>query len=317
MEAKFHLSKIGKNILRVCGLVWNHDAQLGHEDLYSKEETYVKYIEDNKEFDLVYNFEDCVSLNGLFKVGSDEEETLQNYIVNTHELNQTPLLDTSDTSEFEFIGDGLYKVRHILLPKLEFIQAVFTPDIEETPAEGTDPSQEPEISTQQLDEPEEPAKTVIEYLLTTSESDNLYAYDNGKIYKVSITTNIDTYSIDYEIVDINSFLKYEETQYGKHQAVVFMEDQYTFTTYNLQECFYNINRDIFSKLCPKSCDKDKYQTLIYERDLAWMGINIIKYLLDLGQFYEASSILEQLEGCSGICNNRTKENRSRNCGCNR
>ena len=48
-----------------------------------------------------------------------------------------------------------------------------------------------------------------------------------------------------------------------------------------------------------------------------MAINVIKYLIDLTQYYEAQKILENVTQCNGICNTNTMNVSSGGgCGCN-
>lgn len=91
---------------------------------------------------------------------------------------------------------------------------------------------------------------------------------------------------------------------------------------NLQKCLVNLCLDIFKELgitgkcfSKKASDSD----LIYKRDLVWMAINVIKYMTKYNMKAEAARIINQLEGCNGICT-RTRE-RSKSdisgCGCNK
>ena len=48
-----------------------------------------------------------------------------------------------------------------------------------------------------------------------------------------------------------------------------------------------------------------------------MGLNIIKYLIELEQYYEAQRYLEILENCGGICSSfdDNKKQKGGGCGC--
>ena len=91
----------------------------------------------------------------------------------------------------------------------------------------------------------------------------------------------------------------------------------TFSTCYLEKCFYLINKKLLGSLpgkCPSEFNADK---LTYYRDILWMAINSIKYLIELSQLYEAQSILEMMSTCYSICDSivDTKLNKF-GCGCN-
>lgn len=59
--------------------------------------------------------------------------------------------------------------------------------------------------------------------------------------------------------------------------------------------------------------------LIYNRDIIWMAINVIKYLIELGQYYEAQRVLEDITQCGGICKDVMVDKNTiggGGCGCN-
>jgi len=72
-----------------------------------------------------------------------------------------------------------------------------------------------------------------------------------------------------------------------------------------------------SKLCSERCDAaTKYAQDIFNRDLVWMTINVIKYSIEIGQYYEAQRFLENLIGCGNICAEYISDNKKGSgCGC--
>lgn len=56
------------------------------------------------------------------------------------------------------------------------------------------------------------------------------------------------------------------------------EKPYVFNLCNLQKCFYKHVNDILKKMCSDKCSKEDTAT----RDLIWMALNAIQYLLDNG-----------------------------------
>lgn len=137
----------------------------------------------------------------------------------------------------------------------------------------------------------------------------VYFIDEDKIYKVHpITREIEEVSIE-QLLEVNT----EDT-------TIIKETKNTFSLCHLLECFYNICKDLLSKLCPVSCNsKSQYQDLILNRDLIWMAINVIKYCLELGQYYEAQRFLEEIQGCGTICRQYDvdKLKQAGGCGCSR
>lgn len=92
----------------------------------------------------------------------------------------------------------------------------------------------------------------------------------------------------------------------------------------LKQCYVNLCQQIFDGLCGlgsntnKGCfsnniDKD----LQTRRDLVWMGINVIKYMVQLNMLAEAERIIELLESCNGICSRSSSTTKSSGCGCSK
>lgn len=95
------------------------------------------------------------------------------------------------------------------------------------------------------------------------------------------------------------------------------------TIFYLQKCFINICKDIFDNAGANgglsdagACFKSKSDnTLISRRDIIWMAINVIKYLVKYNMKAEATRIINQLEGCNGICTQTSNYKNVQGCGC--
>ena len=71
------------------------------------------------------------------------------------------------------------------------------------------------------------------------------------------------------------------------------------------------NKDNYTNLVIKK----SYKELIYKRDLLWMVMNVITYLLELGSFLEAQRIIEQFTRCNNFCKEELKGKGGVSCGC--
>ena len=73
---------------------------------------------------------------------------------------------------------------------------------------------------------------------------------------------------------------------------------------------------IFDKLL-NTCDHNKYNDYIFARDIIWMTLNIIDYLVGFKQYLEAQRILEVFQKCGGFCSDFSKTKPQADCGCAR
>lgn len=90
----------------------------------------------------------------------------------------------------------------------------------------------------------------------------------------------------------------------------------TFLIGNLYKCLINISLQQLDA-CIDRCFTEKDDHLSYIRNIVWMGINAIKYLVDQEHLSKAQQILERLNACPGLCNNPKPKLNSNSCGCNR
>lgn len=132
---------------------------------------------------------------------------------------------------------------------------------------------------------------------------DVYFYNQGKFYK---SGQIEEEVTIQEIMDLDYCV-------GEYVYTVSQGEQYTFNTNQLQECFYNYAKGYFSTLCSDGCNIN--ETDIRNRDTIWMAINVIKYLLNTGKYFEAQKIIEKFNKCSGLCKPKIKGGNSCGCGC--
>ena len=126
-------------------------------------------------------------------------------------------------------------------------------------------------------------------------TEDIYYYDNGKFY---ISTGKEL-TLE-QITEVKSF-------------TVNKGIQYTFNICNTEKCFYAFSQDYLNNICSDKCN---ISTNTQDRDLVFMTIYILKYLIDLGRYFEAQELIEKIHGCTGICKqiNEVTLNRE-DCGC--
>lgn len=85
----------------------------------------------------------------------------------------------------------------------------------------------------------------------------------------------------------------------------------------LKECYIDICKQIFELRGFSKCLNNNSidSQLIYNRDLIWMTINNISYLVEFGEFEEAERIIELFGGCNNVCKSKYSTTNSSNCGC--
>lgn len=132
-----------------------------------------------------------------------------------------------------------------------------------------------------------------------TDGESIYRYLKGTFYEVTIET----------IVEQNPY----------NTTISRVDKDYVSICF-LKQCYVNICQQIFSKLCgmggqcfASNIDKE----LSIKRDLVWMGINVIKYMVQFNMLAEAERTIEQLESCNGICSGNPSTNKSSGCGCSK
>lgn len=184
-----------------------------------------------------------------------------------------------DESDFEMEIDGLHSIIHIILPTQDWLNNVLT------------------HSPESLD------SYYGIYFYDTNTS-NYMKYENGK----SVLTSLE------EILEINAL---PPSYIDELTTTIIKNTKSTFCLCKIKNCYYQISRNLLKTYpikCPnKNEDIANWQ---YYRDILWMAINTIKYLLEKEQFYEAQRILQEINYCGSICDNTAKKlNSSSSCGC--
>lgn len=187
-------------------------------------------------------------------------------------------IDCIDESTMELPIDGLYEVTHIIIPNEAWLQYVLERD------------------KSALD-----AYNLIYYYDRTSNSFMKY------IDESSISVSVD------EILQVNAL---PPTDVREKTTTIIRGDKNTFCMCYLNECFYNLCKGLLGELpgrCRNKLDDLKLQ--IYNRDIIWMAINVIKYLIEMAQYYEAQRILEEVTQCGNICKTTNSITGGNGCGC--
>lgn len=85
----------------------------------------------------------------------------------------------------------------------------------------------------------------------------------------------------------------------------------------LKKCYISLCQQIFNGRGFNECwNKNNLDSeLIYRRDLVWMSINVIKYLVQFNQLAEAQRIIETIGGCNGLCKTEFRQLTNHGCGC--
>lgn len=191
------------------------------------------------------------------------------------------VVDCIDESEVEMPIDGLYEVTHIIIPNDSWLNYVLE----------RDPSA--------LD-----AYNLIYYYDIPSETFMKY------LGKDSVEVTVE------EVLGVNAVPPANVTE---KTSTIIRGDKNTFCMCYINECFYRLCKNLLSDL-PGRCSNrlDDVKGLIYNRDIIWMAINVIKYLIELKQFYEAQRVLEDVTQCGGICKKVMLDRNTigGGCGCN-
>jgi len=133
--------------------------------------------------------------------------------------------------------------------------------------------------------------------------DTIYVTDGEKVYK-EIEGTLTECTVK-EILDRNI----EGTTIQKCRVDVFY-------TAGLQNCYIWYCKQIFEALL-NACNNGKYDDLIYARDMIWMTLNIIDYLVGFKQYLEAQRLLENFQRCGGYCKDFSIIKPDASCGCSR
>lgn len=220
-----------------------------------------------------FSYLDTVTINGLLKVNSKDEETLEEIKIFDHSQEEIDgiLYNVTDECTFKLEEDGLYRVIHVILPLKEWIDK-FIEAGEEIPYEF------------------------------------IYVWDGIKVLKYE---EGEYHNVSYE--ELFEHLTGEKTEENTNIAHTCQE---TFSVCRTERCYFNIASKLLHEYCPMHCNLDGVRDLIYKRDLLWMALNVVKYLLEKSAFLEAQRIIEQFLECNDFCRDGLKRKGGADCGCN-
>lgn len=221
-----------------------------------------------------FRYIDTVTINVLYKVNSDNEETLKSMQISQHlqETENGEIHNVPDKTQFKLDEDGLYRLVHIILPTREWFDLVSE-----------------------------------EFGVNNIPYEYIYVYDNLKVYK---------YTEDGLIqVPFSDVFDRESEEILSEESTISLLCNETFTICNTKRCYTKIATKLLNKYCPLDCNLDAFKDLIYKRDLLWMVINVVTYLLELGSFLEAQRIIEQFTRCNNFCKEELKGKGGVSCGC--
>lgn len=186
-------------------------------------------------------------------------------------------IDCIDESDIEMPIDGLYEVTHIIIPNEQWLQYV-------------------------LDRDKSALEAYSSIYYYDSNLDSFVKYVNEQSQPVTVE----------EILEVNAT---PPTQIGEKTTTIIRGDKNTFIICHLNECFYQLCKNLLTSLPTRCWNKvEDFKLMIYNRDIIWMGINVIKYLIELQQYYEAQRILENITQCNNICKTSNISG-GNDCGC--
>lgn len=130
-----------------------------------------------------------------------------------------------------------------------------------------------------------------------SDGTKAYKYINGKTSEVSLE----------EIINRNT----------ENTTISIIKKDYVSVCF-LRKCYINLCQQLFNSNIISECSNNRKNNcdLVFQRDLIWMGLNVIQYLTELNQLSEAERIIEQLgRGCNGLCKQTFEQLSKSGCGC--
>jgi hypothetical protein len=95
-------------------------------------------------------------------------------------------------------------------------------------------------------------------------------------------------------------------------STIISSSKLTFNMCNMLNCYNKTNQFIFDGLLG-GCTNNDIKSKEVNRDIIFMGLNVIKYNLERGDYFTAQRTLDRLTTCSDLCDSKmTKYN---GCGC--
>lgn len=147
----------------------------------------------------------------------------------------------------------------------------------------------------------------------TDADEYLYYGPDGKVHYEDVDTGT---SEEYSLSDIDDFDEVYNLIRKRYPDNCFYFDDYSFTIYDLIECYVLTERERINNYlknsCRGNCGKDN-SDLNDKVDILLASIMILKDLMEKGDFFEAQRILNGLNTCGNLCKKYTKN--LKGCGC--
>ena len=138
----------------------------------------------------------------------------------------------------------------------------------------------------------------------SSEYNLVYFTNNDKIYKLSGGQYSEVTLA--EIIEVNPDSNTTISKYTQDNVSIC----------NLRKCYMDlVNKILNSNYIGRCFSNNIDKNLIFKRDILWMALNSIKYLVEFCQFAEAQRLIERLISCNGLCSNNLTNSQKNGCGC--
>lgn len=161
---------------------------------------------------------------------------------------------------------------------------------------------------------------VTQIILPTLEwAQNMIKEDSSFFDYYNYVYVIDSNNIIYKLVNgrfnESSIEEVFELDNENLKTTIFRASKETFSLCYLWKCYVNICKNLLNSDLSK-CKNKNSDELTFNRDLVWMVINVIQYYIEKGFFAEAQLLLEQINGCNGVCENSDSvSKKGKSCGC--
>ena len=225
-------------------------------------------------------FSESYTVNVIKKVTSEKEE-----IVDT--IFSDHIVGTDDSISFDLDKDGYYMIYHYIIPSKAWIEAYDETKVDTHVLNNTDFFYSDGIS-------------VYQYFPEGNE-------DLGVDPKTSrVLTTEELLAIDFTI--------YDDREITMSQVI-----SHEFSICKLYECYIRLCKLVLRKSVLRCIERNKpLSDILFRRDFLWMTVNVLRYLVEMNSFMEAQRIIEELDYCGGICNDREMQLMSKQgCGCHK
>lgn len=151
-----------------------------------------------------------------------------------------------------------------------------------------------------------------EWFQYVSERD-LSHFENYSLTYFFNTTNETFYKISQGQVEEVPLAEIIEANLNDSNLI--SSERYTFGMCHINECFFKICKKLLENLPCECINTDNFKQDILNRDIIWMAINTINYLLQQENYFKAQNIIEQIDTCWGICGNLDSQLNKGGCNC--